>query len=181
MPYEIKPSGSGYKVFKKGTSKSFSKEPLTKEKAKAQLAAIHINTTEVIQGINELKLTSYGVKELLMAIFDHPEILPKLNFRKFRDVIEYLRNGDQEEQAALEQQVRDLGIKIDLSHLNELAITSAGVRDLLRKIFRSPELLKELGFKNFRRAVEYVRLASIEDYEELEQEVAAYEQKKGLV
>lgn len=180
MPYEIRKSGDGFKVFKKGTSTSFSKSPMTHEKAKAQLAAIHINTTEMVNAINELKLSSYGVKELLRAIFDHPEILPKLHFKKFRDVIEYMRGADQEEQNDLEQKVMALGIKIDKSHLNELSIVSVGVRDLLRKIFRNPELMKQLNFPNFRRAVEYVRQSSIEDFHELEQEVATYEQSKGL-
>lgn len=41
MPYELKKSGKGYKVFKKNSSKSFSKKPLTKEKAKSQLRALY--------------------------------------------------------------------------------------------------------------------------------------------
>lgn len=43
MPYKVKKSGSGYKVFKKGTSKSFSKKPLTKTKARAQQKALYAN------------------------------------------------------------------------------------------------------------------------------------------
>jgi hypothetical protein len=180
MPYEIRKSGDGFKVFKKGTNQAFSKHPMTKEKAKAQIAAIHINTTEAVNAINELKLSSYGVKELLRAIFDHPEILPKLHFRKFRDVIDYMKSADQEEQEELEQKVIALGIKVDKSHLTELSIVSVGVRDLLRKIFKDPNLMKQLNFSNFRRAVEYVRGCDIEDFNELEQEVEAYEKAHGL-
>jgi hypothetical protein len=43
MPYSIQKSGTGFKVYKKGTSKSFSKKPLTKKRAKAQMAAIGIS------------------------------------------------------------------------------------------------------------------------------------------
>jgi hypothetical protein len=43
MPYVVNKSGSGYKVFKKGTSKSFSKKPMTKEKAQAQQKALYAN------------------------------------------------------------------------------------------------------------------------------------------
>lgn len=43
MPYELKQSGDGWKVFKKGTSKSFSKKPLSKAKAKAQMSALYAN------------------------------------------------------------------------------------------------------------------------------------------
>lgn len=46
MPYEIKKSGEGYKVFKKGTSKSFSKSYMSKEKAEAQLKALYANADE---------------------------------------------------------------------------------------------------------------------------------------
>jgi hypothetical protein len=46
MPYEIKKSGEGYKVFKKGTSKAFSKEPMSHKKAEAQLKALYANTNE---------------------------------------------------------------------------------------------------------------------------------------
>lgn len=43
MPYVVKKSGKGYKVFKKGSSKSFSKKPLTKAKAEAQQKALYAN------------------------------------------------------------------------------------------------------------------------------------------
>jgi len=41
MPYKIKKTGKGYKVCKKtNTSKCFSKKPLSKSKAQAQMKAI---------------------------------------------------------------------------------------------------------------------------------------------
>lgn len=43
MPYELRKQDGGYKVGKKDSSKTFSKKPMSKEKAKAQLAALHIN------------------------------------------------------------------------------------------------------------------------------------------
>jgi hypothetical protein len=46
MPYKIKKTGSGYKVCKKTGSKCFSKKPLSKKRAKAQMAAIQINARE---------------------------------------------------------------------------------------------------------------------------------------
>ncbi len=62
--------------------------------------------------------------------------------------------------------------------VNELTINSVGVRELLRKIFRDPKLMDQLNFTTFRRAVEFVRTADIEDFNQLEQEVEAYEQGK---
>ncbi len=43
MPYRIKKEKKGFKVCKKTGNKCFSKKPLTKTKAKKQLAAIKIN------------------------------------------------------------------------------------------------------------------------------------------
>ena len=49
MPYKIKKTGKGYKVGKKDSSKTFSKKPMSKEKAKAQMRAIYANTNESFQ------------------------------------------------------------------------------------------------------------------------------------
>lgn len=40
MPYKIAKVGSGYKVQKKGSTKTFSKKPLPKAKALSQMRAI---------------------------------------------------------------------------------------------------------------------------------------------
>jgi len=45
MPYVVHKSGSGYKVFKKSSSKSFSKKPMTKEKAREQQKALYASET----------------------------------------------------------------------------------------------------------------------------------------
>ena len=52
MPYHIKKVGSGFKVFKKGTNKALSKEPLTKSKAEAQMKAVEIS--EKKQGTHKM-------------------------------------------------------------------------------------------------------------------------------
>jgi hypothetical protein len=44
VPYKLKKSGSGYKVTSPG--RSYSKHPMSKAKAKRQLAALHIHTKE---------------------------------------------------------------------------------------------------------------------------------------
>ncbi len=44
MPYEIRKSGSGYKVGHKGQSKTYSDKPMSKKKAKAQMRAMYANT-----------------------------------------------------------------------------------------------------------------------------------------
>lgn len=46
MPYKIAKSGSGYKVKNKNSGKTYSGKPMTKAKAKKQMAAIYANTDE---------------------------------------------------------------------------------------------------------------------------------------
>lgn len=47
MPYEVKRTGTcccgkgEYKVFKKGTTKTYSKKPMTKTKAQSQMRALY--------------------------------------------------------------------------------------------------------------------------------------------
>lgn len=43
MPYELKRSGDGWKVFKKGTEKSFSKKAMPRGRAEAQMRALYAN------------------------------------------------------------------------------------------------------------------------------------------
>lgn len=44
MPYKVKKSGGGYKVTSPDHPSGFSKKPLSKSKARKQLAAIYANT-----------------------------------------------------------------------------------------------------------------------------------------
>jgi len=48
MPYKIKKRGKGYKVTTPNHPQGFSKKPLSKKRAKKQLAAIHMNSTESV-------------------------------------------------------------------------------------------------------------------------------------
>lgn len=59
--------------------------------------------------------------------------------------------------------------------LTELSMKSVGVRDLLRKIFRNPELMKALQFNRFRDVVDTILHSHIEEFEELKGEVEAWE------
>jgi hypothetical protein len=45
MPYAVRKSGSGYKVFNKESGKSYSKKPLPKDRAQAQMRAIYANSS----------------------------------------------------------------------------------------------------------------------------------------
>jgi hypothetical protein len=50
MPYEVRKVKGGYKAAHKGTSKTFSKHPQSKETARKQIQAIAIHTHEFGHG-----------------------------------------------------------------------------------------------------------------------------------
>jgi len=69
MPYELRKQDGGYKVGKKDSSKTFSKKPMSKEKAKAQLAALHINAPkESTMKTKEQILREYIRKAIKQAL-----------------------------------------------------------------------------------------------------------------
>jgi hypothetical protein len=107
MPYTSKKVGDQYCVYKHGEKVGCTDG--NKEALRKYMAALHINSNE---NVNELKLTSTGVKDILKAIFNRIDLLPKLGFRKFKDAIEYLKDADLEEQDALEDELKRLGVNV---------------------------------------------------------------------
>lgn len=59
MPYKIVKTGSKYKVMKKDGSKTFGTHP-SREKAKKQIAALHINVKEGFDKIYQLLLKKHS-------------------------------------------------------------------------------------------------------------------------
>jgi len=84
MPYEIKKSGEGYKVFKKGTSKAFSKEPMSHKKAEAQLKALYANTNE--NKTNTMKKSE--LKEMIQEIIK--EVISEASTPKHKIIAQLL-------------------------------------------------------------------------------------------
>jgi len=109
MPYTYKKQGDQYCVYKKDTGKKVGCTDGTKEALNKYLAVLHMSTNKMK---NELTLTSAGVKDILKAVLNHLELLPKLGFKKFKDVIEYLRYADQDDQKHLEDELKALGVNV---------------------------------------------------------------------
>jgi hypothetical protein len=67
--------------------------------------------------LNELRLTSAGVKELIYAIYYNWDKLKsrlkdELYINTFKDVLDHIKSGDQDEQTELENWVKSQGIEI---------------------------------------------------------------------
>ena len=98
------------KSFVKTVFKEFDNLPKNKETLK-WLEGIYKDSTN--ESVNELKLSSYGVKDLLKKIYDNQKLLPKLGFKNFKQVVDYIKYGDQEEQTELEDKLKKLGMAFE--------------------------------------------------------------------
>jgi hypothetical protein len=58
--------------------------------------------------------------------------------------------------------------------INEIALSSAGVRDFLRALYRNNNIVKKLGFANFKGVVDYIRGSGGRDWDELRDEATAF-------
>ena len=58
--------------------------------------------------------------------------------------------------------------------INEISLSSAGVRDFLRAIYRNNKIVKKLGFANFKGVVDYIRGSGGRDWDELRDEATAF-------
>jgi hypothetical protein len=92
MPYVVHKSGSGYKVFKKGSSKSFSKKPLTKAKAKAQQKALYaseaaneaLNMADVVQS----KEAAYNLEQKSLTFPSRNKAVAVYHYKSKKDNID---------------------------------------------------------------------------------------------
>lgn len=81
---------------------------------------------EINKELFEMRFTSAGIKELLGAVFYNWDKLKTslkkdMNFNSFKEVLDFIKHGDQEEQDELENFVKASGIEIPaFESLNEL-------------------------------------------------------------
>lgn len=80
-------------------------------------SVLHIHESELTMNLYEMRFSSAGVKELLSAIYYNWDKLKKAfkeehHFNSFKDVLDFIKGGDQEEQRELEDLVKKQGIEL---------------------------------------------------------------------
>jgi hypothetical protein len=132
-------------------------------------------------GLRELKFKSAGVKELLTTIFNNKEVLPKLGFKSFKEVLSYIKFGDQEEQQSLQAKLKSFGIQVPVfeSKIEEMNLASAGVKEVLKQLYSDKNLVKYLGFKDFKGAVYFIKNGMWSDFEEVRDDIKKYKKQLG--
>ena len=99
--------------------------------------------------IDELKLTSYGVKDLLKAVLNRLDLLPQLGFDKFTDVIHHLKYGDQEEQREIHDKLKELGVNVvyESLEINEKNEVNVSLRHAVQANDIFDDMYRKLGEK----------------------------------
>ena len=59
--------------------------------------------------ISEMKLSSFGIKEILKKIYDDAKLMKDLHFKNFKHAMEYILDCDEEEIDELRLEIKELG------------------------------------------------------------------------
>jgi len=101
--------------------------------------------------LNELHLSSAGVKDFLRAVYNsNASILQKLNFKNFRGLTDYVKGSDIEEFDELRDEARAAGLILAESTVTE-AVELVHVYDTKGELQGTGELVKTKGNKSLIR------------------------------
>ena len=109
------------------------------------------------------------VKEFYKEFRDFPKTREAMKWLEdtYKSVSEGTESDELERVAdALPQTVEEM--------INEISLSSAGVRDFLRALYRNNTILKKLGFANFKGAVDYIKSNGGRDWDELRDEATGF-------
>ena len=109
------------------------------------------------------------VKEFYKEFRDFPKNRDAMKWLEdtYKSVSEGTESDELERVAdALPQTVEEM--------INEISLSSSGVRDFLRALYRNNTILKKLGFSNFKGAVDYIRSNGGRDWDELRDEATGF-------
>lgn len=80
-------------------------------------------STELDEALNEISLSSAGVKSFLTAMYTNADAIKKLGFKSFKDLVGYIKSNDLHDWDDLRAEVKELGIVIAESEdVNESTI-----------------------------------------------------------
>lgn len=77
------------------------------------------NSTELDEALNELSMSSVGVRDFLRAVYTNADVIKKLGFRSFKDLVGYIKTNDLEEWDELRDEAKELGVVIAESTITE--------------------------------------------------------------
>jgi hypothetical protein len=69
-------------------------------------------STELDEALNEISLSSAGVRSFLRAMYTNADVIKKLGFNSFKDLVSYVKSNDLRDWDELRAEVEELGIVI---------------------------------------------------------------------
>jgi hypothetical protein len=69
-----------------------------------------VKESELDEALNELSLSSAGVKSFLRAMYTNVDAIKKLGFSSFKDLVAYIKTNDLQDWDELRAEVKELGI-----------------------------------------------------------------------
>lgn len=120
---------------------------LYEEFVETNLSESEIDFLNEIELINELSLKSVGVKSFLRVMYSNIDIVKKMGFRSFKDLVAYIKGNDLEDWDELRDEAKGYGLVI-----TESTTTLNEAKKLDRDAFMA--LLKDKYKFNFIRTTE---------------------------
>jgi hypothetical protein len=66
---------------------------------------------------------------------------------------------------------------LEENSIEEVKLTSAGVMDMVRRVFKDPKLLKFLTFNSFKDFLAFIKGGSLDDYYDVKNDIEQYDQQ----
>lgn len=89
-----------------------------------------VNESNDIEPINELSLTSAGVRSFLRAMYTNADVINKLGFKSFKDLVGYIKSNGLEDWDELRDEAREFGLVVTESVVNEDANLPKGLEQM---------------------------------------------------
>ena len=87
--------------------------PMTDSEMKKAIKSFKANeSTELDEALNEISLSSVGVRSFLRAMYTNADVIKKLGFKSFKDLVSYVKSNDLQDWDELRAEVKELGIVI---------------------------------------------------------------------
>jgi hypothetical protein len=109
------------------------------------------------------------VKEFYKEFRDFPKNRDAMKWLEdtYKSVSEGTESDELERVAdALPQTVEEM--------INEVSLSSAGVKNFLRALYRNTNIIKKLGFSNFKGVIDYIQSNGIRDWDDLRDEATGF-------
>lgn len=86
---------------------------MTSAEMKKAIKAFKANeSTELDEALNEISLSSVGARSFLRAMYTNADVIKKLGFNSFKDLVAYIKSNDLHDWDELRDEARELGVVI---------------------------------------------------------------------